>query len=297
MKAMVYNIQKFSIHDGPGIRTVVFFKGCPLRCLWCSNPESQTAHPQLFWNQEKCSHCRKCETNCPDAGIRFVDDRLRFQYQKGIDYQKCVQQCPTGALESTGQLMTLSEIMDAVKKDMDFYEESGGGVTLSGGEVLVWSEFAGKLLQKLHAEKIHSAIETTGYAAEPVFQSIAANADLLLFDLKHHNNEKHRIYTGVPNTPILQNMKWAIKQNIPLLVRIPVIPTVNDHLTDAAAFCTLLKEIGAKQVELLPFHQFGQKKYELLQLEYAMKDIKTLHPEDLTDYKEIFEQSGFEVKL
>jgi pyruvate formate lyase activating enzyme len=300
MTANIFNIQKFSIHDGPGIRTVVFFKGCPLRCLWCSNPESQIAHDQILWNEEKCTRCGLCEQSCPTHSITFSNDRFIFNHNTcdaGKCGNLCANRCPNGALEYTGKKMTIEEVMTEVRKDKDFYEESGGGVTLSGGEVLVWHEFASKLLMKLQEEQIHTALETTGYADEETFQKVVRHANLLLFDMKHHNAAKHKEYTGVSNELILTNMAWAVHHSIPVIARIPVIPDINNSLEDAKAFCELLHNIGITQVNLLPFHQFGQKKYEMLQLEYALKDTKALHPEDLTDYKEIFVSNGFDVKI
>jgi len=297
MKATIFNIQKFSIHDGPGIRTVVFFKGCPLRCRWCSNPESQVIHTQILWEQERCIGCKTCESTCPAKSIRFVDNRFTFQHKTCTGCLECIRQCPAKAMEYTGKNMTIPEVMTAVKKDIDFYEESGGGVTLSGGEILIWHEFVTEVLKELKQEHIHSALETTGFAVESVFQKVAGQADLLLFDMKHYNDRKHQAYTGVSNSLIIKNMTWAAKKGIPTIARIPVIPDVNDSLKDAAAFSRRLTEIGIRQVHLLPFHQFGQKKYELLRSDYAMKDTKTLHPEDLIEYKQIFESAGFDVTL
>lgn len=202
--------------------------------------------------------------------------------------------------QSTGiyrKKMTRDQVITEIKKDIDFYEESGGGVTLSGGEVLIWHEFAASLLTKLQEDNIHTALETTGYATESVFLKVAAHADLLLFDMKHHDARMHKQYTGVSNELILKNMKSAAAKGIPIIARIPVIPGVNDTLDDARRFCNLLKEVGVSQVDLLSFHQFGQRKYEMLQMDYAMKDTKALHPKDLVDYKETFASFGFDVKI
>lgn len=297
MTANIFNIQKFSIHDGPGIRTVVFFKGCPLRCRWCSNPESHITHTQILWDAEKCSHCGLCERSCPSDSIAFENDRFTFNHKTCTATQHCVNRCPNGALEYTGNMMTIGEVLTEVRKDRDFYEESDGGVTLSGGEVLVWHDFARELLIRLHEEQIHTALETTGYAAEDTFREVVSHAGLLLFDMKHHDSARHMEVTGVSNELILENMIWAIRQGIPVIARIPVIPGVNNSLNDAKAFCKLLHHIGISQVNLLPFHQFGQKKYEMLQLDYAMKETKALHPEDLMEYKEIFVSAGFEVNI
>lgn len=297
MKANIFNIQKFSIHDGPGIRTTVFFKGCPLSCLWCSNPESQSACTQLLWDQEKCLHCHKCMVVCPRDSISSIASRLNFNAATCIKCRRCVQNCPATALELSGQEMTVSEVMDEVRQDMAFYEESGGGVTLSGGEVLVWPDFVAELLEQLQKEGISTALETTGYAEAAVFQRVAAQADLLLFDMKHHNEKKHQQFTGVSNEKIIRNMAWAADEGIPIIVRIPVIPGINDSLADAAAFVKRLARMKIQKVDLLPFHQFGEKKYDSLQLAYAMKETKALHPEDLVDYTELFTAAGFDVKI
>lgn len=193
--------------------------------------------------------------------------------------------------------MTIDDVMAELRKDIAFYEESGGGVTLSGGEVLLWHDFVSTLLGQLKIEGISSALETTGYAAEHIFQKVAGHTDLLLFDMKHHDEKKHRQFTSVSNRTILQNMSWAVEKDIPIIARIPVIPGVNDSIDDAVKFCDLLKQIGIQQVNLLPFHQFGQKKYESLQMEYTLKNVKALHPEDLQDYKSIFDSAGFNTKL
>lgn len=253
LTACIFNIQKYSIHDGPGIRTVVFFKGCPLKCLWCSNPESQYVGPEVSFDQ--------------DAP-------------------------PESALTIIGDSRNLSYVMSDVMKDKDFYDESGGGVTLSGGEAMLQYEFAIALLQQLKDQGIHTACETTGYATQEIFQTFIKNIDLLLFDIKHYDSQKHYEYTNVHNENIIHNLKTAIKQGKDVIVRIPVIPGINSSLEDAQGFCDLLKEVGATKVNLLPFHQFGQKKYSLLNKEYKFKDVTQLHEEDLIDYKEIFKQNG-----
>ncbi len=297
MKATIFNIQKFSIHDGPGIRTVVFFKGCPLRCKWCSNPESQMMHTQILWNGEKCLHCRLCETNCPAHSISFAHNVFRFTYKSCTGCLTCTSQCPGKALEYMGKQMTVEEVMKEVMKDKDFYEESGGGVTLSGGEVLSQPEFAAELLKECKKSGLHTALETTGYAPAKTFQTVTEPADLLLFDMKHHDREKHREYTGVSNETITDNMKSAVRAGKHVIARIPVIPNVNNSPDDAREFCRLLQDIGIREVNLLPFHQFGERKYGQLGMEYEMKDVKALHPEDLQEFLQIFTEHGFEVKI
>ncbi|MGG5372194.1 glycyl-radical enzyme activating protein [Enterococcus sp. AZ196] len=246
-EACIFNIQKFSIHDGPGIRTVVFFKGCPLKCFWCSNPESQSGKPEQMWDNQKKEHT------------------------------------------TVGEYKTMDEIITEVMKDEPFYEESDGGVTLSGGEVLYQAEFATELLRQLKEKGIHTASETTGFARNDVFSSFIEQVDLLYFDVKHYNEEKHKAGTGVSLKPILKNLKTALSSHKNLVVRIPVIPNFNDGAENATKFAELFNEIGIATVELLPFHQFGEKKYAFLDRAYDMKDIPQLHTEELDYFKKILE--------
>ncbi|MBS7007545.1 glycyl-radical enzyme activating protein [Anaerostipes sp.] len=298
MKANIFNIQKFSIHDGPGIRTAVFFKGCPLHCRWCSNPESQSFHTQILWDPGKCLHCGLCQQSCPTGSIHFSDGgSFQFRHESCEGCLACTRHCPGNALEYMGKMMSVGEIMKEVLKDKDFYEESGGGITLSGGEVMAQPEFAALLLLECKNQGLHTALETTGYASHEVFVSVTEQADLLLFDMKHHDSKKHRLYTGVPNEKIIENMKWAVQHGKEVIARIPVIPEVNDSIEDAREFSALLRQIGITQVNLLPFHQFGQNKYEQLHMNYEMKDVDALHPEDLTEYAGIFEAEGLSVKF
>jgi pyruvate formate lyase activating enzyme len=217
-KALLFNIQKFSLHDGPGIRTVVFFKGCPLRCRWCSNPESWSPLEPL------------------ESGLR-----------------------PAG-LETAGiRYYTVEEVMETCLQDRPFYEESGGGVTLSGGEVLLQAGFAMALLDRLGEEKIHRAIETSALAPPAVWQEFIAHVDLLIIDVKHYDRERHIAGTGASNEVCLTNLQAALDKDRNILPRIPVIPGFNNSLEDAAEFARLFIAMGIAKVELLPFHQFGEK--------------------------------------
>jgi pyruvate formate lyase activating enzyme len=254
VQGILFNIQKFSIHDGPGIRTVVFFKGCPLRCAWCSNPESQ--------------------------GF-------------GISSKAPAPKDPSLA----GKRYLIEETVEICLQDQAFYAESGGGVTLSGGEVLAQAGFAEALLVRLGEEGIHRAIETSGCAPARIFARIAAQVELVLFDIKHYDNARHREGTGVETKRIQANFRAALAaaatgRGPEILPRIPVIPGYNDSPEDAAGFASLLETAGAVRVQLLPFHQFGQNKYALLGREYALAKKKALHPEDLTSYRAVFEQQG-----
>lgn len=291
-KGITFNIQKFSIHDGPGIRTTVFFKGCPLRCEWCSNPESQIKNVQILHDQSKCSYCLSCVAACPNGAITHEDNKIIINEDKCVGCLTCVNSCPNRALSYEGDYQTIEEIVDICMQDIDFYEESGGGVTISGGEGMSQPDFLKKLIAELKKNSVHVAIETTGYVKKETFEELARELDLLLFDVKHYDREKHYNGTKVYNDLIVENLKWAIDNGIEVLPRIPVIPDFNDSLEDAEGLAKLLVEVGAKKVQLLPFHQFGEKKYELLNRNYKYKNKKALYPEDLEEYQKIFEDKG-----
>ncbi|MDS0527981.1 glycyl-radical enzyme activating protein [Clostridium sp. SHJSY1] len=294
IKACIFNIQKFSIHDGPGIRTVVFFKGCPLSCLWCSNPESQNPKIQVLCDESKCKYCLHCIDNCSKNAICLNNGHIEINSKKCISCFTCRNSCHNKAISVDGEFFTLLDVIKEIMKDEMFYEESNGGVTLSGGEVLMQHEFASNLLKFLKNQNIHTAIETTGYASKEIFSNFINNVDLLLFDIKHYDREKHFKSTNVYNDLIIENLKLAIIKEKEVIIRIPVIPNINSNLEDAKGFCELLKSVGAKKVNLLPFHQFGQRKYNLLNKSYVFKDVKQLHDEDLISYQNIFIENGLD---
>lgn len=293
-KALIFNMQKFSIHDGPGIRTTIFFKGCPLKCLWCSNPESQDTSIQILYDQKKCVHCMTCLHTCPNKAIQFLQDQFYIDTKACSHCLTCVHNCINQALSYEGEYKTIDEIVDFCLQDVEFYEESNGGVTLSGGEALCQPQAVHELCNELKKHKIHIAVETTGYIESQIFQESAALFDLLLFDVKHYDLNIHQKMTGVSNEKILKNLSWALNNNIEVLVRIPVIPGFNAEIKDAKRFVSLFQKMGIKKVQLLPFHQFGQNKYSLLNREYAYKDTKALYPEDLQEYQNIFTQEDID---
>ena len=254
-QGLVFNIQKFSIHDGPGIRSVVFFKGCPLRCYWCSNPESQSGKQEEMWDNDR-------------------------------------QQ-----MTIVGDYMSVNEIMDEVMKDLPYYEESGGGVTLSGGEVLFQANFAIKLLKELRKNNVHTACETTGFAHPKIFEEFIRNVDMVFFDVKHHDTEAHMEGTNVKVELIIENLQRALKIHPNVNVRVPVIPGFNDTLADAEKFAELFNSIGVKNIEILPFHQFGENKYEYLDRDYKLSNIKQLHKEDLVEYESIINSQSVNVYI
>ncbi len=292
VKACLFNIQKFSLHDGPGIRTTVFFKGCPLRCFWCSNPESIAFGPQVLWNRDRCTGCGACAEACPNGAIApgngIARDRCR-------DCGQCAPACPHGALTISGKWYSLDEVVRECLADRDFYEESGGGVTLSGGEVTAQADFALALLERLRRERIHTALETNGCAPAATFATVAGAADLLLFDVKHHDPDKHRDGTGVDNRLILANLAAALSAGKDVLVRIPVIPGFNDSPGDAQGFAEFFREMGVRKAQLLPFHQFGQNKYDALGMAYPLGGTTQLHAEDIQPFADVLREHDIEV--
>ena len=294
-KGIVFNIQKFSIHDGPGVRTTVFLKGCPLRCRWCSNPESQLSKVQVMYHSDNCTHCLKCIHTCPGKAVTEAEDgRIRIDFNKCTGCLACVQGCPGRALTNEGEYKTIDEVVDVCMQDIDFYEESGGGVTISGGEGMMQPDFAEALVLRLKEKGIHTAIETTGCIGEEIFHRLAPLFDLLLFDVKHFDSEEHKKGTGAGNELILKNLRWACGQGIHILPRIPVIPGFNAELRDAEGIAELLAGTGLLRVQLLPFHQMGERKYEFLNRHYELTDVAALHPEDLTAYQKVFLDHGID---
>ena len=295
LKGIVFNIQKFSIHDGPGVRTNVFLKGCPLRCKWCANPESQLCKPQILYRSGECVHCSRCVASCIQRAVSAGEDgKIHIDFTKCSGCLACVHNCPKRALTCEGEEKTVDEVYEVCIQDKDFYEESGGGVTISGGEGMMQPDFVEALLLRLKANGIHTAIETTGCTAPVIFQRLAPQFDLLLFDVKQWDTGKHKAGTGMGNEQIIQNLRWGYGQGLNILPRIPVVPGFNDALEDAAGIAGLLHEIGFTQAQLLPFHQMGERKYEFLNRDYELTGVNALHSEDLTQYRQIFLEQGID---
>lgn len=296
--ATIFNIQKFSLNDGPGIRTVVFLKGCPLRCAWCSNPESQLRAPQLEWRESACIGCGACIAAAPGAKQRNTGGKLHVDVRSlpGDSAEGCaaVAACPTRALACTGETKTVEEVLSVCLQDKPFYDDSGGGVTLSGGEALIWPDFCLELLGRLHEEGIDTCVETEADVSPEVFQRVAAHLDHMLVDLKHVDPLRLREHAGAQADLMLGNLSWAIANHSDVLPRTPVIPGFNDRLDDARAMARWLREAGGAKVQLLPFHNYGEGKYALLGRDYALHGVKSLHAEDLHDYRQAYLEEGID---
>ena len=297
MEGHIFNIQKFCLHDGPGIRTTVFFKGCNLRCKWCANPESQQMTPQLTLDKAKCTGCGACVAVCPEKARAIAEGISQADENRCNSCGACLESCPNGAIALEGKTMDMEQVLAEARKDKAFYKTSGGGVTLSGGEVLLQWPFAMELTRRLHQEDIHVAVETAGAVPENVFSSMLEEVDYVLMDLKHYDTAAHRAGTGLGNEQVLANLQLLQKSGIPFLVRIPVIPGFNDSLLDAKSFAEQLKEMGIFRVQLLPFHRLGCHKYEVLGLRYDYADIPTMQRSELEDYSREFARMGIEVIL
>ncbi len=276
----VFNIQHYSVHDGPGIRTIVFLKGCPLKCKWCSNPESQQLLPVLAYNQSKCigiDQCLYCVETCTYGAItRGDDNRIAIDRDLCSACLLCAENCPAKALIAYGKLRTVQDVLDAVEGDSMFYARSGGGLTLSGGEPLLQHEFAISLLKEAKRRRINTTIETSGYSSWEVLEQVAPHLDSIIYDIKCMDPEKHQQFTGVSNEQILLNLRLLDEHfpQLPKLIRTAVIPGFNDSIEDIQAIIDYIKDMPNMKYELLPYHRMGQPKYEYLGKEYLIGDAK-----------------------
>jgi pyruvate formate lyase activating enzyme len=295
---VVFNIQRFSIQDGPGIRTTVFLKGCPLRCQWCSNPESQSPHPEIMYRSKQCQKCGTCAEVCDVGAVTVIDGRPSLDRSTCTMCMDCVEACPSGALEISGKRMALEEVVDEACKDELFYTNSGGGVTLSGGEPLSQPEFSRLFLKACKERSIHTALDTSGHAAWQVMQGVLEYTDLVLFDLKHLSSEKHLEGTQASNDLILGNLRKTLDlEQSRVWIRIPMIPDYNDSAPYVEELVHVLKEMRAEKVSLLGYHQWGRSKYEALGREYPYDGVAVLSKPRLELTKRGMKVHGIEVTI
>lgn len=289
---IVFNIQRFSVHDGPGIRSIVFLKGCPLRCAWCSNPEGLSSSKQLMYVRGNCAGCMKCIEACPNQAASFKDGRV-------VDSSLCELcgtcggECYFDALKMEGKVMTVPELMKELRKDANHYRRSGGGVTLSGGEALTQPAFCAELLAACHAEGWNTAAETTAYVGRESLDKVLPHLDLVLMDIKHADSAKHKEYTGVPNERILENARHIAEfPGIRLVVRVPVVPGFNDTSEEILAIAAVAESLqGVDTIHLLPFHRMGQNKYDHLQYDYRMDGVEPLTQEKANELRDVVREN------
>ena len=268
-QGVIFNIQRYSIHDGPGIRTTVFLKGCPLNCFWCQNPESQALKPEIFLDRGKCTGCGKCIDVCPTGATHLSEGSPAIERNACTGCGKCVEICPNEARRLAGRNVTVDEVMRHVLRDVKFYENSGGGVTLSGGEPTTQPDFALSILKKCKEVGLHTALDTCGYASWTVLKKLLDHTDLVLFDIKHVDSRKHHEAAGKDNRLILSNAK-RIADHKPIRIRVPLIPGFNDAPEAVRAIVAFVKkELNSVPIDLLPYNRLGESKYELLERDYS----------------------------
>jgi pyruvate formate lyase activating enzyme len=283
------------VHDGPGIRTTVFLKGCPLHCLWCHSPESQRPEPELMYFDNLCLRCSDCVTVCPTQA-QTTDTTQKIVRDRCTRCGRCVATCYSGALKMVGRYLGVDEVLHELHKDVQYYRLSQGGITVSGGEPTLQPQFTQALLKACKDQGYHTALETCGYATWSIFQSILPYVDLVLYDCKHINREKHIQFTGVPNDLIIHNLRKLDRVGSSYVVRVPVIPTINDAPNDIEVLATLCRSLKHLQyIELLPYHRLGASKYQHLARFYSLSDLHPPQDNMINQISEALQSRGLTV--
>lgn len=299
MRGLVANIEPFALHDGPGIRTVVFMKGCPLRCLWCSSPHTQNRVSEVLYNEDKCNKCGTCVKVCPKKAVQISDeDMILIDRERCDGCGVCANNCPSQALEISGTSYTVDELFDEIEKDIPFYRRSGGGLTVGGGEPLAQADFVRAFLNRCKKQHIHTAMESCGLALKTIWIEIIELLDLLYVDIKHMDEDAHIKVTGASNRLILANIQKAAER-VPLIIRIPVIPGLNDDRDNLARTAQFAGTLGHNllRIELLPFHNLGEDYYRKLGRKYPLSDTSEPSEEKMSDLKIFMETFGLDVQI
>jgi pyruvate formate lyase activating enzyme len=294
---IIFDIQRFSIHDGPGIRTTVFFKGCSLRCFWCHNPEGMDRRPQIQFYPGRCIACGECVAVCPQNAQELGTGRRVYHREACVTCGECVARCDAEGLLLVGRTVNVAEVMAEVLSDRTFYETSGGGVTLSGGEPLLQPEFARALLADCKNAGLHTAVETCAHVPWSALEALIPVTDLFMVDLKHMDPDRHRAATGAPNERILANIRRLAVSDRPIIFRTPVVPTVNDTAEEIAGIASFVAELAATgkgeiTLELLPFHRLAADKYRSLGLDYRASELVAPSKEHMRELREAARSAG-----
>ena len=300
-QGLIFDIRKYSIHDGPGVRTTVFFKGCPLECRWCCNPESQAGRLELVWVGERCLGCDLCLSVCEKAALGVAADGGRTIDRERCDCcGACARRCPGEALNLIGRRVSVDEVLEEVARDALYFEASGGGLTLSGGEPLAQPDFAAELLRRYKREERggHTAVETCGFVAWSVIERVAPDVDLFLYDLKHLDPEEHRRLTGEGNQLVLDNARRLAAAGYAMVMRLPLIAGVNDRREQLEAAADFILSLpGVRRLDLLPYHRLGEPKYRRLGKAYPLAGEPSLSSEPVARAAEILATKGLEVTI
>ncbi len=295
---MIFNIQRFSIQDGPGIRTTVFMKGCPLLCPWCSNPESQKSELELAFRASLCDDCGRCKERCEKGAISLLDKGIfidRALCDKCFD---CITCCAPSALKVIGDELSVDEVFEVVNRDYQYYRNSDGGVTASGGEPLAQPDFVTALFERCQAAGIHTTIDTSGAASQKVFEKVLSYTDLVLFDIKMLNATEHKRVIKTPNKRILENLKLLKLSGTPFIIRVPLIPALtdsNENIDEIAYY--VLEELGGAPINVLPYHRFGTNKYTMLDMDYELPEMEGLSKERVNEVAERFQSFGLDCEI
>lgn len=273
-KGLIFDIQRYAIHDGPGIRTIAFLKGCPIQCQWCANPESQKPKPEITFLDKDCINCGTCVEVCPKNAVK-LDAHSRLIDRNSCDLcGQCVERCPSEAIKMMGRYITVKDLFEEMATDAPFWERSSGGVTLSGGEPLMQPAFVLSFLKLCKDNYVHTVIETALHAPRQIIKDVLCKADEIICDLKIMNDKQHTSLIGVSNKTILGNLSFLLKSGKPVLVRMPLIPSINNDEDNLKAVGAFLSAGGQKvHMELLPYHRMAQSKYDRLKKTYQMKNI------------------------